>query len=61
MPKPWNEMSDTEKLEVVRNDMNKAYEVLNSLIADVRGLNIRLTEFTRKTTAALEEVRLRQS
>ncbi len=61
VPKLWNEMSDTEKLEVVRKDMNRAYDVLNSLIVDVHDLNIRLNEFTRKTTAALEEIRTRQS
>jgi hypothetical protein len=60
MPKPWEEMSDTEKLEIVRADMNKAYVVLNSLIADIRDLNLKFVELSRKTTSALEEVRSHQ-
>jgi hypothetical protein len=53
----WANATIEEKLEIVRQDMNKAYEILNRLIDSATNASERLDEINRKMTAVLTDIR----
>jgi hypothetical protein len=46
--KSWNELSTDEKLEALREDIAKAYDVLNRLIDDVGNTHRRVNQIEPK-------------
>ena len=48
MPKTWDQLTQPEKIEDLRKDVTRIFDVLNALIADVRANHIRLNEFETK-------------
>jgi hypothetical protein len=51
-PKTWDRLTDPEKIEDLRRDMLKIYDVFNSLAADVQ----RTWNAVQQTNAKLTEV-----
>lgn len=56
MPKSWNELTDPEKIEDLRRDVVRLFDVLNASIADVRNNHIRLNAIEPKANKALREI-----
>ena len=54
--KPWNKLSTDEKLEALREDIAKAYDVLNGLIADVGGTHRRVNQIDSTMIAVLAAI-----
>jgi hypothetical protein len=52
MPKTWEQLSQSEKIEDLRRDMLRIYSAVNALATDVG----RTWSFTRETSAKLSEV-----
>jgi hypothetical protein len=47
MPKTWDDMSQTEKIEELRRDVLKIYSAFNGLVSDVRGTSSKLNEVAK--------------
>jgi uncharacterized protein YoxC len=56
MPKAWLELTESEKIEDLRKDVEKLFGVLNALIADVRNNHARINEINTKMTEVSEAV-----
>jgi hypothetical protein len=48
MPKTWVELTESEKIEDLRKDVEKIFGVLNALIADVRNNHARINGLDTK-------------
>lgn len=56
MPKTWEELTKPEKIEDLRRDVLRIFEVLNALVADVRNNHVRIGDLNTKVNSVLEEV-----
>jgi hypothetical protein len=56
MPKSWQDLTEVEKIEDLRRDIVRIFDVLNALVADVRNNHAKLNEFTPKVNLVSEEV-----
>jgi len=55
MSKTWVNLSESEKIEDLRKDVEKIFNVLNALISDVRSSNLRINHLDTKMSSASEE------
>jgi hypothetical protein len=51
MPKTWDQFTQPEKIEDLRKDVTRIFNVLNALVADVRANHIRLNELEAKLSS----------
>jgi hypothetical protein len=47
-PKTWVELTEPEKIEDLRKDVEKIFNILNALIADVRSNHARTNELNTR-------------
>ena len=51
MPKTWDQFTQPEKIEDLRKDVTRIFDILNALVADVRANHIRLNELEVKLSS----------
>ena len=56
MPKTWEEMDDGEKIEDLRRDVIRIFDVLNALVADVRNSHDRTNTLETKMNEVSREI-----
>jgi hypothetical protein len=56
VPKTWNELNDSEKIEDLRRDVVRIFDVLNALINDVRNNHVRANAIETKVNEVSAEI-----